>query len=187
MDEIAIREIEAVYKDSKEKILENLRNKGNLETAARAGGINPATLRIWRREDEEFDKQIKEIQECIIDQIEETAFKCALDPDPRNNGLRIALLKTRRKEIYGEQDRRNQDANKEKKYGLLEDGSVCFPPINDLPEEVADLILKAAEILMKKTEAIGDKSQEEVIYESSSGMEEDSRLCGGEEDEELAL
>lgn len=89
-------------KSRAERALEKLRAGESREVAAQAAGVCRKTLYNWRDENDEFREAMAEADEIVTDGLESVAVRHAM---AGNVALLIFLLKSRRREVYGDQQK----------------------------------------------------------------------------------
>jgi len=91
--------------EKRELILRELRLVPVLGHAARQAGVHPDTLRSWRKSDAAFDAEVIAALEEGVDRLEAETFHQAHQPASQGNPthlLKMFVLKSRRREVYGE-------------------------------------------------------------------------------------
>ena len=85
------------------KFLEELERVGIVSHAAIVAGVDRSTVERHRRADLDFDAAMLAAREIALDSIESSFMKRAIDPkDPASATLGIFILKTQRRERFGE-------------------------------------------------------------------------------------
>lgn len=89
----------------RQAVLDRLEAGDSLQDAAHAAGVSRSTLWRWRKDDPEFNDAVELAMDRVTFAIENVSIRNALDPDPRNNRLRMFFLERRMPEIYGKRDK----------------------------------------------------------------------------------
>ncbi len=86
-----------------EKFFSTLADTLNVTVSAKAAKFDRTTAYAWKRKNPEFKKRWDEVIESSLDDLELSTLNRAKDS---SDTLAIFLLKTRRREIYGQEQER---------------------------------------------------------------------------------